>query len=78
MDADLSTAVWRRASLGDDTGGDCVEVAVVDAPEEGHKAGAGPLYVLRDSRNPDGPKLFFTRSEWDAFVGGVKLGEFDD
>ncbi|WP_442811508.1 MULTISPECIES: DUF397 domain-containing protein [unclassified Streptosporangium] len=34
--------------------------------------------MLRDSRNPDGPKLFFTRSEWDAFVGGVKLGEFDN
>ncbi|MFD8528827.1 HTH domain-containing protein [Streptosporangium canum] len=32
----------------------------------------------RDSKAPDGPKLFFTPSERDAFVGGVKLGEFDD
>ncbi|GAA4231751.1 hypothetical protein FHR32_004124 [Streptosporangium album] len=77
MEADLSAAVWRKASVGGDTGGDCVEVAVVDAPGAGHKAGLGSLYVLRDSKNPEGPKLFFTRSEWDAFVGGVKLGEFD-
>ncbi|MEU6738933.1 DUF397 domain-containing protein [Streptosporangium sandarakinum] len=77
MEADLSGAVWRRAASGDG-GGECVEVAVVEAPATGHKAGLGPLYVLRDSRDPDGPKLFFTRAEWDAFMGGVKLGEFDD
>jgi hypothetical protein len=78
MEADLSKAVWRKASPSDDTDGDCVEVAVVDAPGTGHKADLGPLYVLRDSKNPDGPKLFFTQAEWDAFVGGVKLGEFDN
>ncbi|WP_344930254.1 DUF397 domain-containing protein [Streptosporangium carneum] len=78
MEAGLNGAVWRKASLSSDNGGDCVEVAVIDAPGAGHKAGLGSLYVLRDSKNPDGPKLFFTRSEWDAFVGGVKLGEFDN
>ncbi|MFI6506787.1 DUF397 domain-containing protein [Streptosporangium sp. NPDC050855] len=78
MDADLSKAVWRRAAPEGDGDGNCVEVAVVEDVGEGHKAGAGPLYVLRDSRNPEGPKLFFTRAEWDAFVGGVKLGEFDN
>ncbi|GHH63742.1 hypothetical protein GCM10017673_05200 [Streptosporangium violaceochromogenes] len=78
MDADLSKAVWRKASLNSDGSGHYVEVAVVEAPGTGHKAGLGSLYVLRDSRNPEGPKLFFTRSEWDAFVGGVKLGEFDN
>lgn len=78
MEADLSTAVWHKASLSSDNGGDCVEVAVVDAPGVGHKAGLGSLHVLRDSKNPEGPKLFFTQSEWDAFVGGVKLGEFDN
>ncbi len=78
MEADLSRAVWRKASLSSDNGGNCVEMAVVDAPAAGHKADLGPLYALRDSKDPDGPKLFFTRSEWDAFVGGVKLGEFDN
>ena len=27
--------------------------------------------------NPDGDKLYFTEAEWDAFVLGVKDGEFD-
>ncbi|WP_433255039.1 DUF397 domain-containing protein [Streptosporangium sp. CA-135522] len=78
MAADLTGATWRKSSLSGSSGGNCVEVAVVDAPGAGHKAGTGPLHVIRDSKDPDGPKLFFTRSEWDAFVGGVKLGEFDD
>ncbi|GIH74426.1 DUF397 domain-containing protein [Planobispora longispora] len=76
MEADLSEAVWHRAAPSDDRGS-CVEVAVVDDLREGHKAGLGSLYVLRDSKDPDGPKLFFTQAEWDAFVGGVRLGEFD-
>ncbi|MGV9773494.1 DUF397 domain-containing protein, partial [Streptosporangium sp. NPDC003464] len=32
--------------------------------------------AVRDSKDQDGPVLFFTGAEWDAFVGGVKLGEF--
>ena len=27
--------------------------------------------------NPDGERLYFTEAEWDAFVLGVKDGEFD-
>ena len=77
MEADLSGAAWRKASLSSDNGGDCVEVAVVGAPGAGHQAGLGSLYALRDSKDPDGPALLFTRSEWEAVVGGVKLGEFD-
>ncbi|MET9066626.1 DUF397 domain-containing protein [Streptosporangium sandarakinum] len=73
MAADLTGAVWCKSSLSGSSGGECVEVAVVDAL----KPGAGPLHVLRDSKDPDGPKLFLTRAGWDAFVGGVKLGEFD-
>jgi hypothetical protein len=32
---------------------------------------------VRDSKDPDGPVLKFTGPEWDAFVAGVKDGEFD-
>jgi Domain of unknown function (DUF397) len=32
--------------------------------------------VLRASNDPDGPELTFTPAEWEAFVGGVRLGEF--
>jgi hypothetical protein len=30
-----------------------------------------------DSKNPDGSVLIFSHTEWQAFVAGVKLGEFD-
>ena len=37
----------------------------------------GDCVPLRNSRDPDGPVLVFTAPEWDAFVEGVKRGEFD-
>ncbi|MET8335332.1 DUF397 domain-containing protein [Streptosporangium canum] len=76
---DFSRVTWRKSSFSGNGGADCVEVAVVpgDLALAGHKADADELYLVRDSKDPDGPKLAFTRSEWDAFVNGVKLGEFD-
>jgi len=44
-------------------------VEVADLPDGGA--------AVRDSKDPDGPKLVFTRAEWVAFLGGVKDGEFD-
>lgn len=32
---------------------------------------------VRDSKDRDGPVLVFTGKEWDAFLAGVKAGEFD-
>jgi hypothetical protein len=57
-----------------------VEVTVTDdaAAVSKHKAGAGRLILMRDSKNPDGPVLAFTEAEWRAFIAGVKDGEFDD
>ncbi|MEU4832500.1 DUF397 domain-containing protein [Streptosporangium sp. NPDC023615] len=74
---DLSDAQWRKS--GRSTGGNCVEVAVVpgEATTVPHKADSDHLYLVRDSKDPKGPALAFTPSEWDAFVGGVKDGEFD-
>ncbi|GGK54094.1 DUF397 domain-containing protein [Nocardia camponoti] len=63
-DIDTSEAVWRRAG---DTGVGSVEVAML---ADGHVG-------LRDSRDPDGPVLIFTPSEWVAFTAGVNDGEFD-
>lgn len=34
--------------------------------------------VMRDGKRPNGPVLYFTEAEWEAFVEGVKNGEFDD
>jgi hypothetical protein len=64
---DLSAAVWRKSSRSGDSGGQCVEVA----------ANLLGVVAVRDSKDPNGPKLLFTPSEWGAFIGGVKTGEFD-
>jgi hypothetical protein len=64
---DLAGAAWRKSSRSNGNGGECVEVA--DLPD-GSRA-------VRDSKDRSGPVLHFTPSEWQAFVEGVKLGEFD-
>jgi len=43
-------------------GGNCVEVAS-DTPS---------VVAVRDSKDPDGPKLAFTPAEWKAFTSTVK------
>jgi hypothetical protein len=75
----VEVGVWRKSSRSGG-GSNCVEVAVVDDSPigAGHKADAERLFLVRDSKDPGGPVLAFTPSEWDAFVGGVKNGEFDD
>src|ERR1700760_3924848 len=55
-----------------------VEVYITtDTSAAPHKAGEPKLYVMYDASKPDGDKLYFTEAEWDAFVLGVKDGEFD-
>jgi Domain of unknown function (DUF397) len=60
------TATWIKSSYSGPTGGNCVEVAFL---------GDGTV-AMRNSRQPDGPALIFTRAEWDAFVLGARDGEF--
>jgi hypothetical protein len=64
---DTSSLIWRKSSHSGGGGGQCVEVA--DLPDGG--------VAVRDSKDPDGPKLVFTLAEWQAFIGGAKDGEFD-
>jgi hypothetical protein len=74
----VEVGVWRKASYSGSSGGGCVEVtATRDASVAPHKADEDVLYLMRDSKNPAGPRLAFTTAEWDAFIRGVKDGEFD-
>ena len=55
-----------------------VEVVVTTGTSAApRKAGEDCLYVMFDAADPDGAKLYFTQDEWDAFILGVKDGEFD-
>jgi len=61
----LTGVKWEKASRSGANGA-CVEVARV----------AG-FVAVHDSKEPDGPALTYTRKEWEAFLDGVKQGEFD-
>ena len=37
---------------------------------------AGGGRAVRDSKDPEGPKQFYSAAEWAAFIAGVKNGEF--
>jgi hypothetical protein len=54
------SAVWRK-SVRSYANGNCVETTFLAA-----------LIGVRDSKNPYGPALFFTRTEWAAFLVAAK------
>jgi hypothetical protein len=66
-DMDLSNAAWKKRSRSGGSGGNCVEVA----------SNLPGVVAVRDSKNPAGPALVFSRGKWAAFLGGVKTGQFD-
>ena len=63
---DLSSAQWRKSTRSGSSG-NCVEVA----------DNLPGVIAVRDSKDSSGPALVFTPSEWSAFIGATKDGEFD-
>lgn len=69
QDVNPTQVDWQISTQGTSDTGDYVE--------------AGPLtdgsgrVAMRHSRYPDGPVIVYTPEEWEAFIGGVKDGEFD-
>ena len=64
---ELPGAQWRKSARSS-AQGNCVELAKLSGTE----------VAIRNSRQPEGPALIFTGAELDAFLGGVKDGDFDD
>jgi hypothetical protein len=64
---DLSNAVWHR-------GGHSAET---DGPQLEHAFVQGYVAMRTSQHHEPSRTLIFTQAEWDAFVLGVKDGEFD-
>ncbi|GAA4231974.1 hypothetical protein GCM10022254_30660 [Actinomadura meridiana] len=62
---DVTRALWRKSTRSNGAGGNCVEVANLDA-----------TVGVRDSKAPNAGHLAFTPQEWSAFLTEVKSGRF--
>jgi hypothetical protein len=60
----IGRARWYKSSYSG-TQGNCVEVAG-DMPD---------AVAVRDSKDPGGPALVFSRDEWTAFIGQLRRGD---
>ncbi|WP_407552174.1 DUF397 domain-containing protein [Streptomyces sp. Pv4-95] len=57
---------WTKSSYSGGNGA-CVEIAVPTTA----------AIAVRDSKDPDGPRLTFDNSAWSSFVSGVAGGSYD-
>jgi hypothetical protein len=62
----LSGLVWQKSRRSNPSG-NCVEMA--ELPDGG--------IAIRNSRDPHGPVLVYSRAEIEAFIEGAKDGDFD-
>lgn len=61
---DFSRVCWRTSSYSG--GGACVEVAPV-----------ARTIAVRDSKDPDGPRLIFSPQDWQRFLGQIGRAAYD-
>ena len=64
---------WRKSSWSGN-GQDCVEVAETSTAS---RETSDHSYEVRDSKDPNGPRLLFTRSEWQSFIKSIKSSRYD-
>ena len=61
----IDGATWRKSSYSGSNGGACVDVA----------DNLPGIVAVRDSKDPHGPNLTFSPTEWRTFITSVKTGE---
>jgi hypothetical protein len=64
-EAERTGLTWLKAQYSGHNGA-CVEIASV-----------ADRIAIRDSKDPDGPILVYTPTEFKAFLHGARNGEFD-
>ncbi|MGP3920972.1 DUF397 domain-containing protein [Nonomuraea sp. 10N515B] len=65
MQPDSSDATWRTSSFSGN-GASCVEVKITPS-----------VIMVRDTKNRAAATLAFRPDEWEAFLAGVRHGEFN-
>ncbi|OLT38444.1 hypothetical protein BJF79_26765 [Actinomadura sp. CNU-125] len=64
--ADPSSVCWRKSSRSDSEGGNCVEVA-----------GLAAVVAVRDSKDPDGPRVLVGRAVFGVLADEIRSGRYD-
>ncbi|WP_441249061.1 DUF397 domain-containing protein [Kitasatospora sp. McL0602] len=59
---------WRKSTYSGGNNGNCIEIS-----EDLLSAGIVPV---RDSKDPSGPQLHFTKEAWAAFATAAAAGAF--
>ncbi|WP_395109869.1 DUF397 domain-containing protein [Actinomadura sp. SCN-SB] len=62
----MDKAVWRKVSRSHDDGDQCVEVASF-----------AKVVAIRDSKDPNGPKLMLSRQSFQRFACDLKNAQGD-
>jgi Domain of unknown function (DUF397) len=73
---ELPRVAWRKSSRSDSASG-CVEVARAGHTAAESNVGERTAFLVRDSKDPEGPILSFTSNAWAAFIANVKEDKFD-
>lgn len=70
--------VWRRSGLvrGQDVRSEAVAPGFGSA-RSSVEEGSERVFVLRDSKNPEGAMIYLTEEMWNAFLVSVRSGDFD-
>lgn len=63
----LDGVTWQKSRRSNPSG-NCVEAALLPTGE----------VAVRNSRDPEGPALIYTPAEIEAFILGVRDGDFDN
>ncbi|WP_433331623.1 DUF397 domain-containing protein [Spirillospora sp. CA-294931] len=77
---DLTGAIWRKSSRSGSNGGQCIEVAAWRKSSRSSSNGGqcvevaplGGVVAVRDSKDPDGPKLAISQDAWRAFTARIR------